>query len=115
MRKTLMAGVTAVFLLGGCTTTQVTDFLAQVQATTAQVCLFVPTIETILAVAASLGIPVTAIVGGAIGTVATAICSQVPPPASARYHALFPRGAGPARTIGNVNGIVINGWRVYDL
>ena len=26
MRKTLMAGVTAVFLLGGCTTTQVTDF-----------------------------------------------------------------------------------------
>ncbi len=113
MQKMLRASVICVFLsVAGCSTVQVTSFLAQVQAATAQACLFVPTIETILAVAQALGIPAVGIVGGAIGTVAGAICKQVPPPASARYKTLLPQGGGPAKTIGTVNGIAINGWRV---
>ncbi len=113
MRKWLISTALAGGLMvGGCSTTQVTDFLSQVQADAAAVCLFVPTIDTILAVASALGIPVTGIVGSAVHTVASAICAQVPPPASAQFKALFPRGAGPARTIGNVNGIVVSGWRV---
>lgn len=113
MRKFLLAATVACGVtVGGCSTVQVTDFLAQVQASTAQACLFVPTIETILAVAQALGIPAVGIVGSAIGTVANAICQQVPPPASARYKALLPRGTGPAKTVGSVNGVVVNGWRV---
>lgn len=118
IRKLLMSTAIAVSVsLGACTTTQVTDFLKLVQADTATACQFVPTIDTILAVASALGIPATAIVGplvvvgGAIDTVAHAICSQVPPPASARFRALPTRG-GPAATVGKVNGVVINGWRV---
>lgn len=112
MRKLLLTCTTAMFLgLAGCTTTQVTDFLGQVQADAAAACLFVPTIETILNVAASLGIPVTAIVGSAVNTVASAICAQVPPPSSARYLRLNPTGVGPAVNIGTLGGVPINGWR----
>jgi hypothetical protein len=113
MRKTMIAAVTALSLLGGCTTAQVTDFLKQVQAASAQACLFVPTIDTILSVATSLGIAWTAIVGGAIKTVAGAICSQVPPPASDEYRSLSPQGGGPAKTVGILNDIPINGWRTH--
>lgn len=112
MRKMLMSSVTVVFLtLAGCTTTQVTDFLKLVQADTAVACMFVPTIDTILAVAAALGIPATAIIGGAITTVANAICSQVPPPASAKYQALAPVNSGAAKLAGTFNGVPITGWR----
>lgn len=111
MRKFLMTSLTAAMIgLGGCTTTQVTDFLKLVQAATATTCKFVPTIDTILSVATALGIPWTAIVGGAIGTVANAICSQVPPPSTAAYRSLLPQG-GPAKTIGTYQNIPINGWR----
>lgn len=109
MRKTILA-LPLALSLAGCTTTQVTDFLKQVQAAAAQACLFVPTIDTILSVATALGIPWTAVVGPAINTVANAICSQVPPPASAAYRSLLPQG-GPAKTIGVYNNIPINGWR----
>jgi hypothetical protein len=111
MRKTMIAAVTALFLLTGCSTTQITNFLGQVQADAAAACLFVPTIDTILAVASALGIPLTNIAGAAVNTVANAICSQVPPPASARFKSLSPQGGGPAKTVGNFNGIPINGWR----
>ncbi len=112
MRKWLVSTALAGSLvIGGCSTMQVTNFLGQVQAATASACLFVPTIDTILAVAGALGIPATAIAGAAINTIANTICSKVPPPSSARYKSLSPQG-GPAKTIGTVNGIFINGWRV---
>lgn len=111
MRKAFLSLTTAAFLgLAGCTTTQVTDFLKQVQAVTAATCLFVPTIDTILAVANALGIPYTGIVGGAIDTISHAICSQVPPPASANFKAL-PRLGGAAVVTGSLNGVPIKGWR----
>ncbi len=95
----------------GCTTTQVTNFLAQVQADTAQACKFVPTIQTILAVAQSLGFAPAAIAGAVVTTVANKICSQVPSPASARYQALAPVNGGAARTVAVTDGVRINGWR----
>jgi hypothetical protein len=113
MRKMTIAAVTALSLLTGCSSVQITSFLAQVQADAASLCLFVPTIDTILNVAAALGIPATGIAGAAINTVAAAICSQVPPPASARFRSLAPQGGGPAKTVGNVNGVQVNGWRTH--
>ncbi len=113
MRKTTIAAMTALSLLVGCSSVQITNFLAQVQADAAAACQFVPTIDTILAVAAALGIPASSIVGAAVDTVAQAICRQVPPPASARFRALAPQGQGPARAVGAFNGIQINGWRTH--
>ena len=112
MRKTTIAMMTALSLLVGCSSVQITNFLGQVQAAAAQACLFVPTIDTILAIASSLGIPATGIVGGAVNTIARAICSQVPPPTSVRYRALAPQG-GPAKTIGTFQNVPINGWRTH--
>jgi len=109
MRKTIIAAMASLSLLVGC---DVTTFLAQVQSTAASACMFVPTIETILAVAQALGFTPATEVGTAVNTVANAICSKVPPPTSARFRALPPKGVGPARAIGSVNGIVIRGWRV---
>jgi hypothetical protein len=112
MRKMLLTCTTAMFIgLGGCSTTQITDFLKLVQADAAQTCLFVPTIDTILAVAAALGIPAAGIAGAAIDAVAKAICSQVPQPSSAQFRALAPQGGGPARTVGTFGGVPINGWK----
>ncbi len=111
MRKAFITFTTAAFLgLAGCTTTQITDFLAQVQSATAAACMFVPTITTILAVAQALGVP-TGAIGVGVGIVADAICKQVPPPASARYRALAHRGVGPAQRVGVIGGVGIDGWR----
>lgn len=112
MRKAASAALVAGTLtFGGCSTTQVTDFLSQVQAATATACAFVPTIDTILGVAQTLGFQPAAIAGAAITTVANAICTKVPAPASAKFLALPRRGATPANA-GTVNGVTINGWRV---
>mgnify|MGYP001596476335 CR=1 FL=1 len=110
MRKTIIAAVASLSLLAGCSTVQVTNFLSQVQSATATACAFVPTLDTILNVAAALGIPAAGITGAAINTIANVICHQVPPPASARYRSLATPG-GPAQAIGSVNGVVIQGWR----
>ncbi len=110
MRKSIIATFTALFLLGGCSTVQVTNFLSQVQSATATACAFVPTLDTILNVAAALGIPAAGITGAAINTIAGVICQQVPPPASARFRSLATPG-GPAHAVGSVNGVVIQGWR----
>jgi hypothetical protein len=112
MRKMLLGCTTALFILGGCTTTQVTTFLGQVQADAASACLFVPTIDTILAVAAELGFSPAMAAAAAVNSVTSAICSQVPPPSSARYGTLAPlKAGGPASTVGTVGGVVVNGWR----
>lgn len=112
MRKLLLGSVTAICItIGGCTTTQVTDFLGQVQAATATACKFVPTIDTILQIAGSLGFAPATAAAGAVTAVANVICAQVPPPASARYQQLYRQG-GPARAVGTVGGVSINGWRV---
>jgi hypothetical protein len=112
MRKWLMSGALACFLVvGGCTTTQLTDFLGKVQAAAAQACHFVPTIDTVLAIAASLGFAPAVAAAGAINAVAAAVCSQVPPPASAQFRSLPLRGVGPAVTVGTIGGIPVNGWR----
>ncbi len=108
LMSTMLAGTVA---LGGCSTTQITEFLGQVQADTAAACAFVPTVSTILAVAAALGFAPASIAGAAIQTVANAICSKVPPPASARYRALSPRGIGPANTVGIIGNAPVSGWR----
>ena len=116
MRRKILGLVTAgavALSTVGCSTTQITDFLGQVQADTASACAFVPTINTILAVAAALGFAPASIAGAAIQTVASAICQQVPPPASARYQALSPRGVGPARTVSTFGNIPITGWRTH--
>jgi hypothetical protein len=107
----LTAGAVA---LGGCTTTQITGFLGQVQAAAAQACQFVPTIDTILAIAGSLGFAPATAAAGAVTAVASVICSKVPPPVSAQYKALAPlRAGGPASTAGTINGVPINGWRTH--
>ena len=116
LRRKILGLVTAgavALSTASCSTTQTTDFLAQVQADAAQACLFVPTIATILAVAAALGIPAASIAGAAIQTVANAICAKVPPPASAQFRALAPQGGGPARTVSVLGNIPINGWRTH--
>lgn len=112
MRKLMISALTVVSIsLGACTTTQVTNFLGQVQQAAAIACQFVPTIDTVLAVAGSLGFAPATAAAGAINAVTAAICSQVPKPASARYKLLARQGIGPASNVGNVGGIPINGWR----
>lgn len=112
MRKFLATCmISGAFVVGGCSTTQVTDFLGQVQAATATACKFVPTIDTILAIAGSLGFAPATAAAAAVTAVANTICSQVPPPASARYQQLYRQG-GPAKSVGVVGGIQVNGWRV---
>lgn len=113
MRKFTFVAVTALSLLAGCTTTQVTSFLAQVQSAAATACAFVPTIDTIINVASALGIPYASAAGAAVTTVTNAICSKVPPPSSARYRALSPKDVGPAATVGTVGGVTISGWRAH--
>ena len=107
--KFLTVGVVAgSLLLAQCSTTQVQQvetFLGQVQAYTAQVCKFVPTIDTIISI-------VNSGVGQVVGAVGSAICNAVPPPASARFRALPRLGAPFAGTAGTLNGVTINGWRV---
>lgn len=112
MRNIAIALLTvASITVGGCSTTQVTDFLGQVQAATATACKFVPTIDTILAIAGSLGFAPATAAAGAVTAISNAICSQVPPPASARYQQLYRQG-GPAKSVGVIGGIPVNGWRV---
>lgn len=114
MRRKVLGILTAAAVAistAGCTTTQVTNFLGQVQQAAAIACKFVPTIDTVLAVAGSLGFAPATAAAGAVNAVAAAICASVPPTTSARYRALAPQGLGPARTIGNIGGIPINGWR----
>ena len=103
-----------------CTTTQITSFIGQVQADAAVACAFVPTVDTILAIAASLGFAPAAAAAGAIQAVTAVICSKIPPSASARYQAIMPRRAGgPASSVGPVivvpgqPPITINGWRTH--
>jgi outer membrane lipoprotein SlyB len=107
MKRTLLVGVVSLWLVG-CSTTQIQQaeaFLGQVQAYTAQVCKFVPTIATILAI-------VNGGIGSVVGAVGAAICNAVPPPSSARFKALPRLGSTFAGTVGTVNGIPITGWRV---
>jgi hypothetical protein len=104
MRKTFLAVIVAASL-AGCTTTQVTDFIGQVQADAAIACKFVPTVATILAF-------FNAGVGATVGSVTAAICAAIPPPASARYLALprYKTGGVPA-IVGSVGQIPVIGWR----
>ena len=112
MRKMLLGCTTALFIIGGCTTTQVTSFIGQVQAAAATACLFVPTVDTILAVAAQLGFSPAMVAEAAVNAVTSAICSQVPPTSSARYRTLAPlKTGGPATTVGTIGGVTVNGWR----
>ncbi len=113
MRKWLTSTALACSIfIGGCSTVQVTNFLSQIQSATASACAFVPTIDTILAVASALGIPASGIAGAAINTIAHVICNQVPPVASARYRAI-PHAGSAAGFAGDFNGIQINGWRTH--
>ena len=102
MRKTVMAVVLSLSL-AGCTTTQITDFIGQVQADTAVACKFIPTVATILAF-------FNAGIGATVGTVAAAICATIPPPASAKFQAIPLRGH-PAATVAVFSTIPVTGWR----
>lgn len=100
-RMVLIAALT----LGGCTTAQVTSFIGQVQADAAIACKFIPTVATILAF-------FNAGIGATVASVTAAICSAVPPPASAKFKSLPLRSAGGVPGVtGIVNSIPIVGWR----
>lgn len=109
MRKLLFVPLLAsALVLAQCSTTQIQQaeaFIGQVQAYTAQVCKFIPTVATILAI-------VNSGIGSVVGAVGSAICNAVPPTASARFKALPKLGAIFAGTAGTVNGVAITGWRV---
>ena len=106
MKKTFMTCSFAAFaVLAGCTTTQITDAIGQIQAYTAVACKFIPTVATILAF-------LSAGIGSAVGTIGAAICASVPPVASARYQALpHYRAGGPAVVAGQAGNIPVIGWR----
>lgn len=114
--------------LGGCagtfTATNVQNIESEIQAATAQLCSFVPELNTIDAVAAALtgGVPgvgaVVALTGPLLVAAEQAICSAVPPVASARFNALPKLGsryAGRAGVLhyGAGHGVPVNGWTVH--
>ena len=122
-KKLLLAST---LLLGGCAGTAVTvqTIESEIQQATASLCGFVPTLETIDAVAAVVtgGLPgvsaVLALVGTGLATVETDICSAVPPPASAARARLPHLGSPYAGRAGVLHyatghGIPINGWTVH--
>ncbi len=104
MRKTVMAIAMCLSLMG-CTTTQITDFIGQVQADAAIACRFIPTVATVLAFF-NVGI------GATVASVTAAICAGVPQPSSAKYQALphYRTSSIPAVS-GTVNNIPVIGWR----
>lgn len=104
MRKMLLI-ITMFVGLAGCTTTQITSFIGQVQADAAIACKFIPTVATILAF-------FNASIGATVSSVTAAICSAVPPPASAKYQALpHYRTTGIPAVAGTVTNIPVIGWR----
>lgn len=101
MRKILLASAIALSL-SGCATTggnppDMNAIIAQIQQTTAQICSFVPTVETVAAIiaAGSGGGATPAVVG--VASIANAICAAVTKPAAAR------------RGVPTVNGVPVNG------
>ena len=123
MRKTIL-GLTAfvAITLGGCagTATTVQTIESEIQAATAALCGFVPTLETITAVAAAVTgtIPgvgaVLAIAGTGLAAVEADICSAVPPPASAARARLPRLGSAYAGRAGTTaHGIPVTGWTVH--
>ena len=126
MRRTIL-GLTAfvAITLGGCagTATMVQNIEAEIQAATAQLCFFVPELNTIDAIAAALTgqVPgvgaVLALTGPLLVAAEKAICSTVPPVASARFNALPRFGSGYAGRTGVLyyggHGVPVNGWTVH--
>lgn len=122
MRKLPAAiAVSAFLLLGGCANLPATlqSIESQIQQGTAVACHFVPTLETIDAVAAALTgqIPgagaVLSLAGAALAAVEADICAGVPPVASARFHALPRLGSPYAGRAGiSASGVPIHGWQV---
>jgi len=106
MRKLISMGALALSLAGCATTggapaTDVSSFIAQVQATTAAVCAFEPTAATVADIIGTISGPAGAGIAATASGIAAAICNAVaPPPASGRL-----RAAGPP----TVAGVVIHG------
>ena len=102
MRKLFLSGVFAMSLAGCATTggvapTDITSFIAQVQATTSAVCAFVPTAETVAGIIGAVTGPAGAGIVATASGIASAICSAVAPPkASGRLRAAQPTVAGVA-------------------
>ncbi len=105
MRKFLIAASAAASIgLGGCATTggvtsptDITSFIAQVQATTSAVCSFVPTVETVASVIGAVTGPAGAGIVATANGIASAICSAVAPAkASGKLRAAQPTVAGVA-------------------
>jgi hypothetical protein len=108
LRKLTLAAVAASSIaLGGCATTgsaptDITSFVAQVQATTSAVCAFVPTAETVASIISTLGGPAGATIVGTANGIASAICAAVAPvKAAGKLH----RAVAPP----TVAGVVIHG------
>lgn len=101
MRKLLLASMLSLSLASCATTggtpTDTNAIIAQIQQTTAQICAFVPTAETVAAIiaAASGGAATPAVIG--VASIANAICAAVTKPAAKR------------RGVPTVNGVPING------
>ncbi len=106
MRNIIFAGVAAASIsLGGCATlgtapTDITSFIGQIQATTAAVCAFVPTAETVASVIGAVGGPAGVGIVATANGIASAICAAVAPA----------KQAGRLRaTVPTVAGVVIHG------
>jgi hypothetical protein len=119
-RRTLLASAATIPIVG-CSTTgtiqqQIQQVIDTIQAYAAQACGIIPTVKSILDIAAAFGVPLASVGAVALQTVEQAICASVPPKSSARFARIPLRTAGSAPgRIGNaptpIGPVVVNGWR----
>lgn len=97
-------GLAACGTTSGTTTPPTTDqTIADIQATAAKVCAFVPTVSTVTGIIASF-VSGGAIINDLVTTVATSICNAIAPTASLR------RAAPTTPVVPSVNGVPIQGY-----
>lgn len=81
------------------------SFIASVQSITATACSIIPTVDTIIALF-NAGVASTAT------AVSSAICSAIPPKASAAFKAIpLKAGSNNPAVCGTANDVPINCWR----
>lgn len=114
MKKFFVVVALATTMLG-CTTAQIAQVEADIQAGTAALCGVIPTVTSILdVVEAVTGTSVfTGLTNTTIAAIEADICSAAPTPASARYRSIPLRSSGrlPVVIGQTQHGIVVTGWR----
>lgn len=111
MRKLLLCSALALSV-GACSTAQVStlssdtaNVVQAVHESAANLCKIIPEAGSIVSI-------FNAAIGATVSTVTNAICSQVPPPASAKYKALPAFHAVAPAPVAIVSGVTVTGWRV---